>query len=93
MIINFTISDTKFQIDLDGTTYSLTRLGINQDKESKNFGSDTSVHLGYFSQIKSAVSKAIKDQMGSQTDEVNLKEFLEKYNACTESVNNQIGEK
>lgn len=93
MNITFSISGTKYNIDLDGTTYTLSRIGINQAKDSKNFGDETTIQLGYFSQLKSALNKAVKDELGMQPDEVTLKEFLTRYEASNEAIMAQIGDK
>lgn len=93
MNITFNISGTKYSIDLDGTTYTLSRIGINQAKDSKNFGEETTIQLGYFSQLKSALNKAVKDELGMQPDEVTLKEFLTRYEASNEAIMAQIGDK
>lgn len=93
MRINFTISGTKYSLDADGSQYTLIRHSSNQDKNSKNFGNPTETQIGYYSQIKHALNRAVKDNLGSQPDEVSLKEFLDRYESYMEAINMQLGDK
>jgi len=92
MTIKFTVSGTNYSLELDGSQYTLNRHSINQDKESKNFGNETVTALGYYSQIKNALNKAVKTELGSSTDEIDLKEFLIRYEGSMDAVSKQLGD-
>lgn len=93
MRINFTISDTKYSLDADGSQYTLIRHSSNQDRNSANFGKPTETQIGYYSQVNHALNRAVKDELGSQPDEVSLKEFLERYESAMEAISIQLGGK
>lgn len=93
MRINFTISNTKYSLDADGSQYTLIRHSSNQDKKSKNFGKPTETQIGYFSQVKLALNRAVKDELGNSPDEIDLKEFLERYESAMEAISIQLGGK
>ena len=93
MRISFTINKTNYTIDADGSQYTLIRHGVNQDKKSTNFGNPTETQIGYYSQIVNGLNRAVKDELGSQPDEIDLKEFLIRYESAMESIRNQIGGK
>jgi len=93
MRINFTISDTKYSLDADGSQYTLIRHSSNQDKKSANFGKPTETQIGYYSQVNHAINRAVKDQLGSQPDEVSLKEFLDRYESATGAISIQLSDK
>lgn len=92
MIIRFDIQSTKYSIQADGTAYVLVRHGINQ-KEGENFGKGTEHTLGYYSQVKNAVSRAVQDQLGNSPDEISLSEFILRYEKASDSITQQIGKK
>lgn len=92
MTIKFKIQETEYSIESDGISYTLSRHGINQS-EGENKGKPTVNSIGYFSQVKSAVNRAIKDALGNSPDEISLSEFISRYEQATESINNQIGNK
>jgi hypothetical protein len=92
MRINFTISGTKYSLDADGSQYTLIRHGVNS-KEGDNLGKPTETQIGYYSQVNHALNRAVKDELGSQPDEIDLKEFLSRYESAMESISNQIGGK
>jgi hypothetical protein len=94
MKINFSINDQAYQIDMEnGSSYVLSAKGVNQDKDSKNFGEDTSKVVGHFTRIVPAVNKAIRETLADSTDEITLKEFIERYEQANQSVLDQIGDK
>ena len=93
MRINFVISETKYSLDADGSQYTLIRHGFNQNKKSVHFGNPTETQIGYYSQIKNALNRAVKDELGSQPDEISLREFLNRYESSTESISTQLGSK
>jgi len=86
MRINFTISETKYSIDADGSQYALLRHGTSKLEKA------TETALGYFSQIKNALNTAVKSELGNQPDEITIKEFLERYESAIASIHEQIGE-
>lgn len=92
MKITFKIGETDYRIDADGNQYVLNKLGINQNKGA-NYGKVTEIGIGYFSQVKNAVNRAIKYELGQSPDEISLSEFISRYEQATESVNQQIGDK
>lgn len=92
MRTNFKINETNYSVDLDGTQYTLVRHGINQAK-GENLGKPTEIAIGFYSQIKSALNRAVKDELGNQPDEITLKEFLDRYEGAMESIIQQIGDK
>lgn len=92
MTIKFKIQETEYQIEADGSSYTLSRIGINQS-EGANKGKETLNQVGYYSQVKSAVNRAVKDCLGNRPDEVTLKEFIERYEKANQSVLDQIGDK
>lgn len=92
MTINFNISGVKYSIESDGTQYVLNRHGVNQSK-GENKGKETVSSIGYYSQVKNAVQRAIKYELGQSPDEISLSEFISRYEQATESVNQQIGNK
>ena len=92
MRITFTINGTKYSLDADGSQYSLIRHGINT-KDGDNLGKPTETQLGYYSQIKNGLNRAVQTELGSQPDEIDLKEFLFRYESAMESIINQIGDK
>jgi hypothetical protein len=92
MTITFNIQDTKYSIEADGNQYILNRHGINNAK-GENFGKETLNFIGYYSQVKNAVQRSVKDAIGNSPDEITLSEFISRYEACVESINEQIGDK
>jgi hypothetical protein len=92
MRITFTINETKYSLDLDGNQYSLVRHGINT-KDGENLGKPTETQLGYYSQIKNGLNRAVQTELGSSIEEIDLKEFLLRYESAMESISNQIGDK
>jgi len=92
MRITFTINETKYSLDADGSQYSLIRHGINT-KDGENFGKPTETQLGYYSMIKNGLNRAVQAELGSSPDEIDLKEFLIRYESAMESISNQIGDK
>lgn len=92
MRINFKIQDTGYSLDADGSQYTLIRHGFNQDKKSANFGNPTETQIGYYSQVTHALNRAVKDELGSQPDEIDLKEFLSRYESAMEAINIQLND-
>ena len=92
MRITFKINETKYSLDADGSQYTLIRHGVNS-KDGDNLGKPTENQIGYYSQVNHALNRAVKDELGSQPDEIDLKEFLVRYELAMESVNDQIGGK
>jgi hypothetical protein len=92
MRINFTINGTKYSLDADGSQYSLIRHGINT-KDGENLGKPTETQLGYYSMIKNGLNRAVQTELGSSIEEIDLKEFLLRYEACMSEISNQIGGK
>ena len=93
MRINFTISNTKYSLDADSNQYTLIRHSSIQDEKSNNFGSPTETQIGYYSNVVNALNKAVKYEMGISPDEITLSEFIERYEASMELINNQLQDK
>lgn len=91
MKITFTVGAVNYTADLDGSSYTLIRHGINQDKESKNFGEPTEISIGYFTVLGNAVNKALQDSFGSQEESVTLKGFCERVENARAEISKQIG--
>jgi len=93
MKINFKIQGTPYYIDADGSCYTLYAIGVNRDKDSKKFGEPTERFIGHYTKIVNGLNRAVQTELGNSIEEIDLKEFLLRYESAMESISNQIGDK
>lgn len=92
MTIKITYAGTDYSIHLDGTCYTLVRHGINTDKKSAKYGQPTEYNLGYFTSFPNSVHKIVKDGLGSSEEVLTITEFIGRYEAAKEAINEQLKE-
>lgn len=88
MRIAIDLNGNKYAIEVDGNCFTAIKFGINQDKDSKNFGKETEIQLGYFSKLYNAALRCAREEIAQSNDIVSLKEFV----AIVEANNNQLRE-
>lgn len=75
MRIQFILNATQYEVDANTLSYDPIKIGINEDKESKNFGNRTEKNLGYFKNLTDACKRCIREEIGTGEDTVSLMNF------------------
>lgn len=88
MRIDILLNANKYAVEVDGNCFTAIKLGINQEKGSKNFGKETEIQLGYFSKLYNAALRCAREEIAQSNDIVTLKEFV----SIVEANNNQLRE-
>lgn len=90
MKIKITHGGTDYTINNDGYSFTVIRHGINQNKDGKNYGEPTESVLSYPTTLSGAVSRILKDQIGSSEEVVTLKEYVERVEAANAEIKAQL---
>lgn len=90
MKIKITHGGTDYTINNDGYSFTVIRHSIIQDKKSANFGKPTDTTLSYPTSLAGAVSRIIKDTIGSSDEVVTLKEYCERVEAANADIRQQL---
>lgn len=90
MKIEITLNGNPYAIEVDGNCFTAIKYGVNQNKDSKNFGEQTNNELGYFNKLSNAASRLCREEIASSDDVVSLKEFASRIEAINKQLIDQL---
>ena len=89
MTIKLSCAGTDYSIEADGLNFTLIRHGVN-NAEGPNFGKETTVTVGYYSNVPSAIKKILKDMAGNSDDTVTLAEYVQRIEEAGNNLAEQL---
>ena len=90
MTIEIKINKSLYGITVDGNCFTAIKYGVNEAKESKNYGERTSKELGYFNKLSNACLRLCREEISSSDDVVSLKEFASRIEAINRQLLEQV---
>lgn len=90
MTIQLTLNKSLYGIEIDSSNHTAVAYGVNDNKDSKNYGETTRKELGYFSNLTNCATRLIREEISSSNDVVSLKEFISRYEALTNELKQQF---
>lgn len=86
--------DNEYMINANEKCYTLEKIGIVQDKESKNYGKEVTTIEGYYSTIESALNGYIREKTRKYINKpiINtLEELLSEIKTMDNELKNKFG--
>jgi len=90
MTIEIKLNDNEYAISVDGNCFTAIKYGVNETKDSKNFGEKTSKDLGYFNKLSNACLRLCREEIAQSDDIVGLKEFASRIEAINKQLLDQL---
>lgn len=90
MTIEINLNGNPYSILVDGNCFTAVKYGVNDTKESKNFGEQTSKELGYFNKLSNAALRLCREEIASSDDVVALKEFASRIDDINRQLLDQL---
>lgn len=90
MEISITLNGTRYGIVVESGSYPVKKYGTITDRDSKNYGKETSQDLSYPSTLSRAVQRIIREEAVQNNDTVSLAEYADFIKGLTDSVTEQL---
>lgn len=90
MIIEIKLNETKYKIDVQSDTHATYRIDTVKEPDSKNFGVEKEIALGYFSQLPNALKRCVREQLSISGERVSLDEYIERVQHLNDELKNQM---
>lgn len=76
MRVEIKLSKATYVVDITDESYNAIKLGIVEDKNSKNYGNQKETILGYCVNMASALNTIIKNKLSNEDEVVSLQEYV-----------------
>lgn len=76
MRVEIKLEKANYVVDVTEDSYNAIKLGIIEDKNSKNYGNSKENILGYCVSMSSALNTIIKNKMASEDEVISLNEYI-----------------
>lgn len=86
MRIEIKLQNANYVIDVTGESYNVVKIGIIEDKNSKNYGNSKETTLGYCLNMGSALNTIIKNKMANEDEVISLNEYILRFQRYSEEL-------